>query len=612
MNTEKLVRLQDFFKGKVTSEQLVQFLATESRDSEQEVEKLAQYQLEQQKALARAIQKIRERLNLDDIFRATTKEVCQLLEADRVAVYRFTPNWGGEFVAEFVTPGWVRLVGPEIKKIWADTTLQETQGGRYRNNETFAVDDIYTVGHHQCHIEILEQFQARAYIIVPVLVKDRLWGLLAAYQNSGPRHWQPSQVNLLAQIGVQFGVGVQQAELLAEMQAEVTERQRAEAALRQAEHQYRTIFENAVEGIFQTTSDGRYLNANPALAEILGYASPEELIAHLTDIGCQLYVDPHRRAEFIHLVQQHNIVSEFESQVYCKDGRMIWISENARAVYDSSGVLLYYEGFVEDITERKQAEEDIRKALEKEKELSELKSNFVTTASHEFRTPLATIFSSAELLRKYNHKLGEDQKLTQLQQIQTTVTHMTQLLNDVLLIGKAEAGKLEYNPALLDLVQFCHALVEGMQLSATYSQDGASGHKISFCSQGQCTNASMDEKLLRHILTNLLSNAIKYSPQGGTVYLDLVCQPGEAIFQVRDEGIGIPATEQTKLFDSFYRASNVGTISGTGLGLAIVKKSVDLHGGTITVESEAGAGTTFIVTIPFNQQVSADDQDSSD
>jgi len=612
MNTEKLVRLQDFFKGKVTSEQLVQFLATESRDSEQEVEKLAQYQLEQQKALARAIQKIRERLNLDDIFRTTTKEVCQLLEADRVAVYRFTPNWGGEFVAEFVTPGWVRLVGPEIKKIWADTTLQETQGGRYRNNETFAVDDIYTVGHHQCHIELLEQFQARAYIIVPVLVKDRLWGLLAAYQNSGPRHWQPSQVNLLAQIGVQFGVGVQQAELLAEMQVEVTERQRAEAALRQAEHQYRTIFENAVEGIFQTTSDGRYLNANPALAEILGYASPEELIAHLTDIGCQLYVDPHRRAEFIHLVQQQGTVSEFESQVYCKDGRIIWISENAHTIRDASGKVLAYEGTVRDITERKQAEEDIRKALEKEKELSELKSNFVTTASHEFRTPLATILSSAELLRKYNHKLGEDQKLTQLQQIQTTVTHMTQLLNDVLLIGKAEAGKLEYNPAPLDLVQFCHALVEGMQLSATYSQDGASGHKISFCSQGQCTNASMDEKLLRHILTNLLSNAIKYSPQGGTVYLDLVCQPGEAIFQVRDEGIGIPATEQTKLFDSFYRASNVGTISGTGLGLAIVKKSVDLHGGTITVESEAGAGTTFIVTIPFNQQVSADDQDSSD
>jgi len=445
---------------------------------------------------------------------------------------------------------------------------------------------------------ILEPQGILSILVLPLMVNNKFFGFISFVNCVEARVWDASEVDLLRAAASAIALAL--------------ERQQAEEALRQAEAKYRSIFENTVEGIFQTTVDGRYISANPALARIYGYASPEELTASLCNIEQQLYVDPHRRAEFIHLVQQQGTVSEFESQVYCKDGRIIWISENAHTIRDASGKVLAYEGTVRDITERKQAEEDIRKALEKEKELSELKSNFVTTASHEFRTPLATILSSAELLRKYNHKLGEDQKLTQLQQIQTTVTHMTQLLNDVLLIGKAEAGKLEYNPAPLDLVQFCHALVEGMQLSATYSQDGASGHKISFCSQGQCTNASMDEKLLRHILTNLLSNAIKYSPQGGTVYLDLVCQPGEAIFQVRDEGIGIPATEQTKLFDSFYRASNVGTISGTGLGLAIVKKSVDLHGGTITVESEAGAGTTFIVTIPFNQQVSADDQDSSD
>lgn len=133
----------------------------------------------------------------------------------------------------------------------------------------------------------------------------------------------------------------------------------------------------------------------------------------------------------------------FESQVYRKDGSIIWISENVRSVYDTNNILLYYEGFVEDITKRKQAEEDIRNALHKEKELSELKSRFVATTSHEFRTPLAAILSSAELLRKYSHKLREEQKLSKLEQIQTTVSHMTGLLNDVLLVGKAEAGKLE-------------------------------------------------------------------------------------------------------------------------------------------------------------------------
>jgi PAS domain S-box-containing protein len=602
MSTEKLAKLQSFSQGEVTFERLKQILATELSYSEyEELIVLSQYQLEQQKALARAINQIRGLLDIDAIFQTTTKEVCQLLEADRVAVYRFTPNWDGHFVAEFVTPGWVKLVEQEVTKLWVDTNLQETQGGRYRNNETFAVDDIYKMGFHSCHVELLEQFQAKAYIIAPIMIKDRLWGLLAAYQNSALRHWQTADAKVLAQIGEQFGIAVQQAELLADLQAEVSERQRIELSLRQAEHKYRDIFQNATEGIFQTTPDGRYLSANPALARIYGYVCPQELIANLTNIAHQLYVDPNRRSEFICLMQKDKLVSEFKSQVYRQDGRRIWISENARAVYDSKNILLYYEGFVEDITERKQAEEDIRNALEKEKELNELKSHFVTMTSHEFRTPLATILSSADLLQKYSHRLREEQKFTHLQQIQTTVKHMTQLLNDVLLIGKAEAGKLECNPAPLDLVGFCQVLVEDLRLINDR-------HTIALVNQGESTNACIDEKLLRHILSNLLSNAIKYSPQGGPIHFEVICQLEEVIFHIQDEGIGISAADQAQLFDSFYRASNVGTISGTGLGLAIVKKSVDLQGGKIAMHSEVGVGTTFTVTLPLgSKQVEIDD-----
>lgn len=170
---------------------------------------------------------------------------------------------------------------------------------------------------------------------------------------------------------------------------------------------------------------------------------------------------------------------------------------------------------------------------------------------------------------------------------------MTGLLNDMLLIGKAEAGKLEFQPTPLNLAQFCCALVEEMQISNNT-------HTIVFVSQGECTTAYLDKKLLRHILSNLLSNAIKYSPQGSTVYFDLVCHQETATFQVRDEGIGIPVADQAQLFDAFHRASNVGTISGTGLGLAIVKKSVDSHRGNISVNSEVGVGTTFTITIPLS------------
>jgi signal transduction histidine kinase len=252
---------------------------------------------------------------------------------------------------------------------------------------------------------------------------------------------------------------------------------------------------------------------------------------------------------------------------------------------------------IRDITDRKRAEEDIRKALDKQQELSELKSRFVTMSSHEFRTPLTTILSSAELIEKYSEKLTEEKKIQHLHRIQSSVKHMTQLLNNVLLIGKAEAGKLEFRPAPIDLAQFCRDLVEELQLSS------GNNHTIAFCSQGECTNACLDEKLLRYILSNLLSNAIKYSPAGGTVNFDLICQQGEVLFRVQDRGIGIPQADQAKLFDSFHRASNVGTISGTGLGLAIVKKSVHLHQGTITVHSEIGVGTTFTVTLPLNIQV---------
>jgi signal transduction histidine kinase len=247
-----------------------------------------------------------------------------------------------------------------------------------------------------------------------------------------------------------------------------------------------------------------------------------------------------------------------------------------------------------DITDRKQAEEEVRKALAKEKELSELKSRFVTMTSHEFRTPLTTILSSAELLEHYGHKWTPDKKLTHIHRIQGTVKHLVQVLEDVTLIGKAEAGKLQLQPVPLDLVEFCHGLIEELQLSL------GQHHSLVFTHQCHNLNVCMDEKLLRHILTNLISNAIKYSPNCGIVTVNLVCQDSSAIFQIKDQGIGIPLADQEKLFEAFHRAQNVGNISGTGLGLAIVKRAVDLQGGEITVNSQVGEGTMFTVALPLS------------
>ncbi len=198
--------------------QMVKQLAVAVRqvDSFEQVTKA----VERQQAVASVIDKIRETSDIDTIFQTVTREVQQLLECDRLAVYRFHADWSGTFVAESVAKGWVKLVGPDIKTVWPDTFLQRTQGGRYRKHENFVVNDIYETIHTPCHREVLEQFEVKAYVIVPVFAGDKLWGLLGAYQNDSTRYWQEEEVNLLAQIGKQFGVAIKQAEYIEELRVQ--------------------------------------------------------------------------------------------------------------------------------------------------------------------------------------------------------------------------------------------------------------------------------------------------------------------------------------------------------------------------------------------------------
>ena len=172
---------------------------------------------------AKVMDKIRRAFDVDAVFQTTTYELLQLLKADRVVVYKFAPDWSGEFVSEAVAPGWIPLVGTGIRTVWQDSYLQETQGGRYRQNETYAVDDIYKAGYSACHINTLEEYQIRATAIAPIFFGGTLWGLLAAYQNSGPRHWEEVDLNCLSQVGAQLGVALKQAEYLEQVNAKTEE-----------------------------------------------------------------------------------------------------------------------------------------------------------------------------------------------------------------------------------------------------------------------------------------------------------------------------------------------------------------------------------------------------
>jgi PAS domain S-box-containing protein len=282
-----------------------------------------------------------------------------------------------------------------------------------------------------------------------------------------------------------------------------------------------------------------------------------------------------------------------------KDNYYIWIYDQFKLVKDDADNPLEIIGYRIDISERKKLEEDLKLALDKEKEVNELKSSFVSMTSHEFRTPLSTILSSSELLENYRNKWDEKKQLKHFNRIKKAVEHMINLLNDVLFFDKAKAGKLDCNPEELDLVEYSRKLIDNMQINQDTNKINKSNINIQFITNKTKLIGYLDEKILAHILNNLLSNAIKYSKPETTVKFSLNSQESQVLFEIQDEGIGIPSEDLPSLFDSFHRCKNVGNIQGTGLGLSIVKKCVDILQGDIKVTSEVGVGTKFIISIPL-------------
>ena len=238
-----------------------------------------------------------------------------------------------------------------------------------------------------------------------------------------------------------------------------------------------------------------------------------------------------------------------------------------------------------------EAQVEIRKALQKEKELHELKSRFVTIASHEFRTPLSTVLSSASLIGKYKYTEDDEKRQKHVERIKSAVSNLTTILNDFLSISRIEEGKIYNVPTTFDLKEFTAEIVDEMQGLVKI------GQKIHYNHSGPETIVTLDKQLLKNIILNLLSNASKYSGEGKQIYIDTAVD--EVInLSVADEGIGIPETDKIHLFTPFFRAQNVTNIQGTGLGLNIVNRYVEIMGGTLTYDSKLNEGTAFHIIFP--------------
>jgi PAS domain S-box-containing protein len=359
------------------------------------------------------------------------------------------------------------------------------------------------------------------------------------------------------------------------------------------------LLESMGDALLVTQQSGIIKAVNPATVYLLGYAEKELIGKSISQfIGeDELFC----KARHHYILAQEIVLKELEFLCQKKQGEEIWVEFSCSAIQTGIKGLYDFVYLGRNITQRKQEELKIRQDLAKEKELRILKSRFFSMLSHEFSNPLNAVSFGLQMLGEESTITSEDDKQAYLELMEIATKNMTALLNDVRFISRAESGKLEFQPLPLNLPKFCFLLVEEIKLSTGvkdaiilsivgFSEAEYFDHKI-----------ELDEKLLRHILINLLVNAVKYSPEGGTISLTCFYENETIIFEVKDQGIGIAPEDQAQLFESFYRARNVGSIPGTGLGLSIVKQCVEIHGGSIHLESAIGVGTTFIVKIPIQE-----------
>ncbi len=372
-------------------------------------------------------------------------------------------------------------------------------------------------------------------------------------------------------------------------------------SLAYSEKRYRTLFENAIEGVFSSTVSGRLISANPAMARLMGYETPKELLASISDIGGQIYVDPGQRREFLDGLAAQGAVTNRELRVRRKDGREIWVSVSARLAQggpcgDGDGVI---EGFLADVTERRKAESLERAKIEAEA-ANKAKSEFLASMSHEIRTPLNVIAGLIETALVENR---EDRRRECLETCNIAATHLLDLVNDILDISRVEAGKLELESRDFDLRETLGKVISAMRLQAAgkgLSLEMTVDPDAPACLRG-------DAARLRQILINLIGNAVKFTGKG-RVSLSVSRRPAaksesmaDMVFTVSDTGPGIASDKLRAVFEQYAQenAAVPRMFGGSGLGLSISLKLARRMGGDIAAASEPGRGSVFTFTAPF-------------
>ncbi|NPV67436.1 MAG: PAS domain S-box protein [Anaerolineae bacterium] len=434
----------------------------------------------------------------------------------------------------------------------------------------------------------------RSHIGAPIHARGKLIGFLNLNSHT-PNFFNENHADHLKMFADLASVAVERARLFEQVQryADELEQRVIErtAQLNHAKERTEAILNSSSDVIILCRPEGTISQANPAFEATFG-CQVEEML-NQPFVALFLPDQAPQVEQALAAVLETCQPGRLEATAVCtRSGNTFDADIALSPIVEQGGRLAGIICTLRDISLRKQLEAQLRQAMEQAMKMNEMKSRYLSMAAHDLRNPLAVIQSAVTLLERYWDRLSQEKKQEKYAAIRDSVRRMVELLDDILVLGRAESGKLTCNPAPVDLVTCCQDIITEV------SQASDATHFIDFSCRGADVLPLLDVKLLWHILSNLLSNAIKYSPAGSTITFTVDCEPDVVTFRIQDRGIGIPEDAKAHMFESFYRAPNVGFTPGTGLGLAIVRQLVELHGGTITFESQEGIGTTFTVSIP--------------
>lgn len=545
-----------------------------------------QQQLEREQLTRHISQKIHQSLDLDEILQTTVMEVRQFLQTDRVVVFRLKPDGYGIVVAESVDPAWRSILSTNIH----DPCFTEDYIEPYRQGRVMAKSDIHDGSLAPCHVDFLSQFQVRANLVVPILRESQLWGLLIAHHCAAPRAWQPTEVELLQQIAIHMGIALQQANTYNQLE-------------QQSEARYRAIVEDQTDLIIRYSRDTTIQFANSGYCRYFGL-NLEEIIGN-SYAPVIFEADRESVAQLVNSMSADNPTVTIENRVIV-NGEIRWTQWINRMLFDEQGQFTEFQSVGRDITLLKEAEAQLRRSSERislaNAELARaarLKDEFLANMSHELRTPLNSILGLSEVLLEEVFGNLTDRQRQFLQTIEQSGRHLLNLINDILDLSKIEAGKIELELGSVDLHSICLSSLRFLREQAQHKQI-----QLTYHVDERIAEIEADERRLLQVLVNLLGNAVKFTPNGGQVRLEIRANlEQQAVeFRVTDTGIGISPENLSQIFQPFIQLDSALSrhYAGTGLGLSIVQRIVDLHGGSIQVESEVGRGSCFTVTLPWH------------